>query len=59
MTNKKSSGGVVCHNCHNLGHISRDCKTLQNRDRMFQYAHESLMSATLSTMLVESGKPNT
>ena len=60
MINKKPSGGVVCHYCHNPGHVHRDCRKLQNRDRRFQYAHESLKSApTLITMLAGSSKPNT
>ena len=48
------------HYCHNSEHVHRDCRKLHNRNRRFQYAHESLKSAsTLSTMLVMSGKPNT
>ena len=59
MINKKPLGGVVCHYCHNSGHVHRDCRKLQNRDRMFQYANESLKSAsTPSIMLASSGKPN-
>ena len=50
----------MCHYCHNPGHVSWDCMKLQNRDQRFQYAHESLKSAsTPSTMLVGSGNPNT
>ena len=50
----------MCHYCHNPRHVRRDCRKLQNRDRRFQYAHESLKSAsTLSTMLVGLGYPNT
>ena len=42
------------------GHVCRDCRKLQNRDRRFQYAHESLKSAsTPSTMLAGLGNPNT
>ena len=60
MIDNKPSGGVVCHYFYNLGHVRRDCRKLQNRDRRFQYAHESLKSAsTPSTMLVGSGNPNT
>ena len=60
MTDKKPLGGVVCHYCHNPGHIRWDCRKLQNRDQRFQYAHKSLKSAsTPSTMLFESSKPNT
>ena len=60
MTDKKPSSGVVYHYCHNPRHVSRDCRKLQNRDRRFQYAHESLKSAsTPSTMLVGSSNPNT
>ena len=50
----------MCHYCHNPGHLCRDCRKLQNKDRRFQCAHESLKSAsTPSTMLIGSGKPNT
>ena len=36
------------------------CKKLQNRNRRFQFAHESLKGAsTPSTMLAGPGKPNT
>ena len=60
MTDKKSSGGVVCHYCHNPGHVRWDCRKLQNRNRRFPYAHESLKGvSTPSTMLAESSKPNT
>ena len=60
MTHKKPSSGVVCHYYHNPGHVHRDCTKLQNRNRRFPYAHESLKSAsTPSTMLVGTGKPNT
>ena len=59
MTDKTPLGGVVCHYCHNPGHLCWDCKKLQNRDRRFQCAHESLKSdSTPSTMLVRSSKPN-
>ena len=47
----------MCHHCHNPG---KDCRKLQNINRRFQYAHESLKSnSTPSTKLVGSGKPNT
>ena len=60
MTNKTPSGGVVCHYCHNPGHLRQDCRKLQDRDRRFQCAHESLKSAsTPSTMPVGSSKSNT
>ena len=50
----------MCHYCHNLGHLRQDCRKLQNRDRRFHCAHESLKSAsTPSTMLAGSGKHNT
>ena len=29
-TRGSSSGGVVCYNCRNPGHVIRDCKKLQN-----------------------------
>ena len=60
MIDKKPSGGVVCHYCHNPRHVHRDYRKLQNRDQRFQYARESLKRAsTPSTMLVGSGNPNT
>ena len=60
MTDKKPLGGVVCHYCHNLVHVRRDCRKLQNRNRRFQSAHESLKGAsTPSTILTKSGKSNT
>ena len=53
MTDKKPSGGVMRHYCHNPRHVRRDCKKLHNRDQRFQYAHESFKRAsTSSTMLV-------
>ena len=52
MTDKKPSDVVVCHYCHNPRHVRRDYTKLQNRDRGFQYAHESLKSVSSpSTML--------
>ena len=60
MTDKRPSSGVVCHYCHNPGHVCRDCRMLHNRNRRFPYAHESLKGvSTPSTMLFGSGKPNT
>ena len=60
MTNKKPSGGVVCHYCHNPRHVCRDCRKLQDRNQRFQYAHESLKSASIpSTMLTGSGNHKT
>ena len=60
MTDKKPLGGVVCHYCHDLGHVCRDCRKLHNRYRSFQYAYESLkVASTPSTMLTGSSKPNT
>ena len=32
MTNTKPSGGVVCHYCHNSGHVSQNCRKLQNKN---------------------------
>ena len=50
----------MCHYCHNPRHVRQDCKKLQNINRRFQYAHESLKSNSIpSTKLVRSGKPNT
>ena len=51
----------MCRYCHNPRHVRRwDCRKLQNRDRRFQYAHESLKSAsTPRTMLAGSVNPNT
>ena len=60
MNDKRPSGGVVCHYFHIPGHIRRDCRKLQNKNRKFPYAHESLKGvSTPSTMLARSGKPNT
>ena len=62
MSNKKPLGAVVCHYCQNLGHVSRNCRKLQNNDRRFQSLHyqKSIKSASTSiTTLVESGKTNT
>ena len=62
MTNKKPLGGVVCHYCHNLGHVRRNCRQLQNTNRRFQFVHylKSLKFASTSiTILVESSKTNT
>ena len=60
MTDKKPSSGVRCHCCHNPRHVGCDCRKLQNRDQMFQYAHKLMKSAsTPSTMLAGSGNPNT
>ena len=50
----------MCHYCHNPGHVRRDCRKLQNRNRRFQCALESLKGvSTSSTMLAGLGKPNT
>ena len=60
MIDKKPSGGVVCHYCHNPEHVCQDCRKLLNRDQRFQYAHESLKNVSNpKTMLVGSGNPNT
>ena len=60
MTNKRPLGGVLCHYYYNLGNARRDCRKLQNRNRRFQCAHESLKGvSTPITMLVGLGKPNT
>ena len=60
MIDKKPSGGVVCHYCHNPRHVRRDCRKLQNINRRFPYVHESLKGvSTPSIMLAGSGKPNT
>ena len=32
MTNKKPLGGVVCHYCHNPGHVRRNYRKLQNKN---------------------------
>ena len=59
MIYKTPSGGFVCHYCHNPGHLRRDCRKFQNKNRRFHCAHESLKSAsTASTMFARSGKPN-
>ena len=62
ITNTKPSGGVLCHYCHNPGHVRQNCRKLQNKNRRFQYVHyqKSFKSASTSiTTLVESGKTNT
>ena len=60
MTKKKPSCGVVCHYFHNPGHVRCDCRKLQNRNRRFQYAYESLKGAsTPNTMFAKPSKPNT
>ena len=62
MTSKKPSRGVVCHYCHNPGHVRRNCRKLQNKNRRFQFVHyhKSLKFASASiTTLVESSKTNT
>ena len=62
MTNTKPSEGVVCHYCHNPGHVRQNYRKLQNKNRKFQSMHhqKSLQSASASiNTLVESGKTNT
>ena len=62
MNNTKPSGGVVCHYCHNPGHVRQNCRKLQNKNRRFQSIHhqKSLQSASTSiNTLLESGKTNT
>ena len=62
MTNTKPSRGVVCHYCHNPGHVRQNCRKLQNKNRRFQSVHhqKSLQSAFTSIItLVESGKTHT
>ena len=52
----------MCHYCHNLGHVRRNCRKLQNNNRRFHYVHyhKSLKPASISiTIHVESGKTNT
>ena len=52
----------MCHYCHNLGHVRRNCRKLQNKNRRFQSVHyqKSLKSVSTSiTTLVELGKTNT
>ena len=61
MTNNKRSGGVVCHYYHNPGHVCRNYRKLQNKNRSFQSIHyqKLLKSASSSiTTLVESSKTN-
>ena len=62
MTNTKPLRGVVCHYCHNSGHVCQNCRKLQNKNRRFQSVHhqKSLQSASISiSTLIESGKTNT
>ena len=52
----------MCHYCHNPGHVHRNCRKLQNKNRRFQSVHyqKSLKFAFTSiATLVESGKTNT
>ena len=50
----------MCHYCHILGHVLRDRRKLQNKNRRFHCAHESLKDvSTPSIVLAGSGKPNT
>ena len=62
MINIKPSGGVMCHYCHNPGHVRQNCRKLQNKNPRFQsvHHHKSLKStfASINTF-VESGKTNT
>ena len=61
MTNQKPLGGVLCHYCHNPGHVRQHCRKLQNKNRRFQSIHhqKSLKSASTSiNSLVESGQTN-
>ena len=49
----------MCHYFHNLGHVRRNCRKLQNKNRRFQSVHyqKSLKSVSTSiTTLVELGK---
>ena len=32
LIDTKPSGGVVCHYCHNLGHVRQNCRKLQNKN---------------------------
>ena len=62
MTNTKPLRGVVCHYCHNPGHVRHNCRKLQNKNRRFQSVHhqKSLQSASTSiSTLIESSKTNT
>ena len=62
MTNTKPSEGVVCHYCHNPGHVHQNCRKLHNKNRRFQSVHhqKSLQSPSTSiNTLAESGKTNT
>ena len=62
MTNKKPSRGVGCHYCRKPGHVRRNCRKLQNKNRRFQSSNhqKSLQYAsTFITTLVELGKTNT
>ena len=52
----------MCGYCQNPGHVSRNCRKLQNKNRKFQSVHyqKSLKSVSTSiTTLVESSKTNT
>ena len=55
MTNRKLSRGVVCHYCHNLGHVCHNCRKLQNKNRRFQFVHHhkslQFASTSISTLV--------
>ena len=62
MTDKKPSGRVVYHYCHNTGHVRRNYRKLHNKNLRFQSVHyqESLKPASTSvTTLAKSGTTNT
>ncbi|KAM7509738.1 hypothetical protein LguiB_008613 [Lonicera macranthoides] len=43
VTRGQGSGGIVCHYCHNPGHLKRDCRKLRYRT---QRAHSAHMAST-------------
>ena len=62
MTKKKPLGRILCHYCHNPGHVCRNYRKLQNKNRRFQSStyQKSLKSAsTPISTLAESCKTNT
>ena len=40
------SFGVVCYYCRKPGHVMRDCKKLQNRNKRFPFAHVAFSNET-------------
>ena len=39
MIRGQGSGGIVCHYCHNPGHLKRDCRKLRYKTQKAHSAH--------------------